>query len=481
MRILTVSILFFCFLSHPHAQNLPFHSKQLKPITKRELRSHIAVLASDSLEGRFTGSIGQKKAANYIAEAFQKNGLKTFNDSTYFQHFSLWSWEWATCSLSFNNVQLRHTEDFIYRSSSPIDSLLEAPCIFIGHGQDSLINHLDLDGKVAFVYSKNLRNYYRLYYKLKRKGIQALIMANPYDKNAFYDAQQQYAYENSNLKLLKKKPVFSKSTSKLLIVKPQVAEQLFKRSTNELIETNTPEEIQKIPQANVQLHCPVKIEQIVTENVIGFLPGKAQSNETIVLSAHYDHIGKRGEKINYGADDNASGVSALITIAKTYSKAKTQPDKNILFLATSGEELGLLGAHHFASQQANHAYEIKANINIDMIGRRDSLHKKNYIYLIGAAQYPVMDSLCHVANQLDSLKIDYSYNKSRGFGNFLNLSDHYAFHKQGIPILGFFSGLHQDYHKPSDTIDKIEFDEMLKRVRLIYTTSFLAAQKDTFK
>ncbi len=481
MRILFSILTFLFAFINLNAQDLPFSNKQLKPITKKELRKHIEVLASDSLEGRYTGSDGQKKAASYIASEFQKAGLRAYNDTTFYQPFSLWSWHWKECTLSFNDTKLSSNSNLVYRSSSPIDSMLTADCIFIGDGRDTLINELDIDGKIAFAFSKSLRNYYRLYYKLKNKGAVAVILSNPYDENAFNSAMKQSSSANSNKRLFKKKPYFSGSTSKLFIVKANVAEELFKTPLEQLIETTTPEQVQDIPLASVKTQCPIEIEQVVTENVVGFYPGQGDTNETIVLSAHYDHIGKRGEQINYGADDNATGVSALIAIAKTYEKAKVKPDKNILFLATSGEEIGLLGALHFAKEQAKLPYDIKANLNVDMIGRRDSAHKSNYIYIIGAAEYPVMDSLCHVANQLDSITIDYGYNKSKGFGNFLNLSDHYAFHKQGIPVLGFFSGLHEDYHKPTDTIDKIEFNEMLKRVRLIYTTSFLAAQDNTFK
>jgi Zn-dependent M28 family amino/carboxypeptidase len=481
MRSLSVFLLLIFTSFSLFGQDLPFNPKQLKPITKKELKKHIEVLASDSLEGRYTGSIGQKKAALYIAGEFEKAGLKPYNDSTYYQAFTLWTWQWKECTLSFKDTKLSSKSDLIYRSSSPIDSLLKAECIFIGDGKDTIINQIDLQGKIAFGFSNNLRNYYRLYYKLKNKGAIGLILANPYDEDAFDVVYKQSVNQNSNRRLFQKKPHFSGTTSKVFIVKAAIAENLFNLPLSALLAKETPEQIKTIPLAKLEVHCPILVKEVVTENVVGFYPGQSQSKETIVMSAHYDHIGKRGEKINYGADDNASGVSALIAIAKTYNKAMVKPDKNILFLATSGEELGLLGALHFAKKQKKLPYDIKANINVDMIGRRDSAHKSNYIYLIGAAEYPVMDSLCHIANQLDSITIDYAYNKSKGFGNFLNLSDHYAFHKQGIPVLGFFSGLHNDYHKPTDTIDKIEFNEMLKRVRLIYSTSFLAAQEHTFK
>lgn len=468
-------ILFSLLVLSSNAQNLSVDSNQLHLLDSVELRKHIEVLASDSLEGRYTGSEGQKKAAYYISSQFQKAGLIPYNDTTFFQTFYLWSWQWGNCTLAYGDKTLSTEQDFIYRSNSPSDSLV-TQCVFVGFGEDTIIDNLDLKNKIAFAFTKNYNNYYHLVYRLKSKGTKAVILTNPDNKEAFSRAFSRSSNQKNHIS--KDKPFFSKRGSKVFIVQPEMAKDLFGRNLNKLSKITTAEEAKKIPEVTISANCPMIVEKVYTENVAGYIKGK--SNETIVLSAHYDHIGKRGNAINYGADDNASGTSALIALAKTIGQNKEPLDKNILFLATTGEELGLLGALHFADHQDDLPFDIKANLNIDMIGRTDSSHKSNYIYLIGAREYPLMDSLCQVANQLDSLTLDYSYTGNRGFGNFLNLSDHYAFHKQGIPVLGFFSGLHPDYHKPTDTIDKIEFDEMLKRVRLIYNTTLIMVNSKAF-
>jgi len=474
MRIL-YPILFSLLVFSSKAQNLSTDAKQVNLLDTTELRRHIEVLASDSLEGRYTGSDGQKKAARYISSQFEKAGLTPYNDTTFFQTFHLWSWYWGNCTLAYGDQSLSSQQDFIYRSNSPADSLV-AQCIFVGYGEDTIIDNLDLKDKIAFAFTKNYNNYYHLVYRLKSKGTKAVILTNPENKEAYSRAFSRSSNEKGHIS--KDKPYFSKKGSKVFIVKPEMAKHLFGRNLNKLSKITTADEARRIPEVTISANCPVIVEKVYTENVAGFIKGN--SNETIVLSAHYDHIGKRGNAINYGADDNASGTSALIALAKTIGQNKEPLDKNILFLATTGEELGLLGALYFADHQNELPFDIKANLNIDMIGRRDSTHKSNYIYLIGAREYPLMDSLCQVANQFDSLTLDYAYTGNKGFGNFLNLSDHYAFHKQGIPVIGFFSGLHPDYHKPSDTIDKIEFDEMLKRVRLIYNTTIIVANTKAF-
>jgi len=467
-------LLFSLFFLGSTAQNSELKNLSAS-INIKTLKKHISVLANDSLNGRFTSTEGQKKAANYIRNEFHKAGLHPFNDTSFYQTFSLWSWRWGKCELKVEDTSLINHKDFIIRSSSPLDSI-NTECVFIGYGEDDIINNLDLKDKVAFAFTKSYSNYYHLAYRLKSKGVKAILLTNPKDKNSF--TRLVASEDPDHVNVSKEKPFFSKTAKHIYIVKPSLAKTFFNKNLHVLSQIKTIEDAKKIKPIRISANCPAIIEKVNTENVIGYIKGK--SDETIVISAHYDHIGKKGSLICNGADDNASGTSALITLANTYAQQTELPDRNILFLATSGEELGLLGALHFADHQQELPFDIKANLNIDMIGRRDSTHKSNYIYIIGGKEYPVLDSLCHVANQTVGLTLDYGYAGRSSFGNILNLSDHYAFHKQGIPILGFFNGLHPDYHKPTDTIDKIEFGEMLKRVQLIYLTGNLLITKQSY-
>ncbi|MBS2098149.1 M28 family peptidase [Carboxylicivirga linearis] len=467
-------LLFSLFFLGSAAQNSELKNVSAT-INIKTLKKHISVLAADSLNGRYTTSEGQKKAANYIRNEFNKAGLHPYNDTSFYQTFSLWSWRWGKCELKVGDILLQSYKDFIYRCNSPLDSI-NTDCVFVGYGEDDIINNIDLQDKVAFAFTKSYSNYYHLAYRLKSKGVKAIILTNPKDKNSFTRLVKSEDPDHVNVS--KAKPFFSKTATRIYIVNPSLTKTFFNKNSNVLSQINTLEEAKKIKSQIISANCPAIVEKVKTENVIGYLKGK--SDETIVISAHYDHIGKKGSLICNGADDNASGTSALITLANTYAQQTEIPDRSILFLATSGEELGLLGALHFADHQQELPFDIKANLNIDMIGRRDSTHKSNYIYIIGGKEYPVLDSLCNVANKKVGLTLDYGYAGRSSFGNILNLSDHYAFHKQGIPILGFFNGLHPDYHKPTDTIDKIEFDEMLKRVQLIYLTGNLLVNKQSY-
>ena len=142
-------------------------------INIKTLKKHISVLAADSLNGRYTSSEGQKKAANYIRNEFQKAGLHPFNDTSYYQTFSLWSWRWGKCELKVGDVSLRSNKDFIYRSNSPLDSI-NTECVFVGYGEDNIIDNIDLKDKVAFAFTKSYSNYYHLAYRLKSKGVNSV-------------------------------------------------------------------------------------------------------------------------------------------------------------------------------------------------------------------------------------------------------------------------------------------------------------------
>ncbi len=468
-------------LPHAFSQDSKFKDKFLNSISEENLKKHVYALASDSLKGRNTGSEEEQKAAEYIALHFEKYGLKPYNDSSYYQSIGLWTWHWDNFSIKANKQELKHYEDVVYLSSSPIEDKIDAKCIFIGNGSDSIIDNLKLNGKIVFATVNDLRSWYHIASITKHRGAVAIFLIHDSSKSEFTELSKEIQSSHQQAPVYRTKPVFSRNLTKAFAVNHSVARSFFGISADSLTRFTSACQIKKLPQPKLSLYCPAIVEKANANNVIGYIAGKTITNETLVISAHYDHIGKKNNGIAYGADDNASGTAAVLELAKALSPLKNKLDKNIVFLATSGEEKGLLGAFYFADHPNEHKFNICANINIDMIGRLDSTHKSNYIYTIGNPYYPEFDSLVNVANaMIEPLTIQYDYNKSQGFGNMLNLSDHYAFHRKGIPILAFFSGLHKDYHQISDTPDKINYKEMQQRVKLIFTTTFLAAQKSAF-
>lgn len=221
-----------------------------------------------------------------------------------------------------------------------------------------------------------------------------------------------------------------------------------------------------------------------SENVIAYINGEELPNEYIVISAHYDHIGMANGEIFNGADDDASGTTATLLLAKLFQQAKQNghgPKRSIIFLHCTGEEYGLHGSRYFANNPLVPLNQIKANINIDMIGRIDNIYKTdgNYIYLVGS-----LDEGKHLYanaekanNELTQLKIDYTYDSRTHPDMIFYRSDHYNFARHNIPVLFFYSGEHDDYHKSTDTVDKIEFEWMKKRTQLIFLTTWFTANE----
>lgn len=208
-----------------------------------------------------------------------------------------------------------------------------------------------------------------------------------------------------------------------------------------------------------------------SENVMGVLPATTPSDEYIVISAHYDHLGIIRDTIYNGADDNGTGTASVLELIRLFGDYANQRDKNILFIFFSGEEKGLVGSKYFAENPVVPLEKIICNLNIDMIGRADSAHQadSNYVYVIGSNRISnTLDSLLQVANKKHTLALDYTYNDPKDPQRLYERSDHYNFAKHGVPVAFFFSGLHADYHKATDDIEKINFEVLYWRMMLVY-------------
>ncbi len=222
-----------------------------------------------------------------------------------------------------------------------------------------------------------------------------------------------------------------------------------------------------------------------SENVVAFIPGSEFPEEVIVISAHYDHLGKKGKEVYNGADDNASGTSAVLEIAQAFQKAKKSgygPKRSILFMHLTGEEEGLFGSKYYTSHPIYPLANTIVNLNIDMVGRVDKKHKNkpNYIYLIGADKLSSeLHKLSEETNKKYSqLKLDYTYNDEKDPNRFYYRSDHYNFAKNNIPIIFYFNGVHDDYHQLTDTPDKINFEILAKRTQLVFYTAWEIANRE---
>lgn len=236
-------------------------------------------------------------------------------------------------------------------------------------------------------------------------------------------------------------------------------------------------------------HIPAKTYPRIkndTENVMAFIQGSEKADEVLIISAHYDHVGVNNGKIYYGADDDGSGTVAVMEIAKAFKQAEEdgfKPKRSILFLHVTAEEIGLLGSRFYTDQQAVFPLaNTIANLNIDMIGRVDDAHKTrpNYVYLIGSDKLSTdLHNLSEAVNQkYIGLNLDYTYNDENDPNQFYYRSDHYNFAKNNIPVIFYFNGVHPDYHQPTDTPDKINYEMLAKRAQLIFATAWELANSE---
>ena len=220
------------------------------------------------------------------------------------------------------------------------------------------------------------------------------------------------------------------------------------------------------------------------ENVLGYIEGSDLKEELIIITAHYDHLGKHDSLIFNGADDDASGTVAAMEIAEAFMLAKKEgfgPRRSVLIMAVSGEEKGLLGSKYYTDHPIYPLKNTVCNLNIDMIGRIGDFHTHpNYVYLIGSDMLSTdLHNLSEEVNKKHiNLELDYTFNSEDDPNRYYYRSDHYNFAKNNIPVIFYFNGIHEDYHKTTDTIEKIDFDKIQKIARLIFLTAWEVVNRD---
>lgn len=431
-----------------------------------DLRKHLLVLTSDSLQGRETGEPGQKKAAQYLATQFETIGLQpaaTDNGNpSYFQRFLLQKVTRKQAYVEINGKKYTHLENMLYLSNvlqgsvRRIEVLLPAP-------------NKHVQGKLLAFSAESLSEWRKKAAIARKEGALGTVV---FVKDKIFKQElSTYAPYLQSRYLLREET--NKTSEELTIVLPASAFQHFFGTSI------SKQEKAKRNSTSITFEISTHNQDIMTENVVGYLEGHQKKEEILVITAHYDHLGIRGKDIYRGADDNGTGTSALLEIAEAFAIAKAQgqgPARSILFMAITGEEKGLLGSDYYTRHPLFPLSETIANLNVDMIGRIDPSHQDhpNYVYLIGSDK--ISTELHLISEEMNrrytKLDLDYTFNDENDPNRFYYRSDHYNFAKNGIPVIFYFSGVHEDYHKPSDTLDKILFDKYLLITRLIFHTAW---------
>ena len=449
--------------------------KYSKLITQYELKKHLKIISSDDFEGRETTTIGQKKAAAYIKNHFIKNNIKSaLKDSGYFQEFPVDVLDFSKVELFYNNTKLTFIEDFYPYGNPTNNSYENIPIVNVGYG----------------IKSKERNDYLGKNTKSKVVIIkQGLPTHEKIDKKeGNWRRKVQTATKNGAIAIVFLRRDFANTD---LRIKEYLQNPLMQLHGNQKSKPQPPvfivdeNKIKALNQDTNIVSFNTSVSQAKTgENVLGFIPGV--TDEIIVISAHYDHIGyDRGEICN-GADDDGSGTSSLLSISKAFQKAfeeGNKPQRGILFLAVSGEEKGLFGSQFYTENPIFPLSKTIADLNIDMVGRKDTIQQdNNYIYLIGSDR--ISKELHTINEQINQkhvgFRLDYTYNAKDDPNNFYQRSDHYNFAKKNIPVIFYFGGLHADYHQPTDDFEKIDFLKLERVSRFVFLTAWeLAYRKKT--
>lgn len=475
-----------------------------KNVTAAGMNKNLRVLASDEYEGRETGKKGQKMAAEYIAKQFNAAGIPPFKDSTYYQHYPLSMIMPGPAEVSINDTKFLGNKDY-YNFPGLSEQKIEIKNVtFLGYGIDepnySDYKGVDVKGKVVMIlsgepFSKDSISYisnqkkpslWTSYYKLKpekarENGVLALLVVIDDVQKGVQD--NKHKLETPSMKL-----DMNRKDMPIIYISKDMANEILKKQTVDKIREKIEAKgkpVKKNAKTNLTINIKNTIQKIEAENVLGYLEGTDLKDELIVVTAHYDHLGIEGTIVYNGADDDGSGTVAVIELAKAFAKAKKEghgPRRSILFMTVSGEEKGLLGSSYYTSNPEFPLKNTVCDLNIDMIGRVDERHKNNpdYIYLIGSDKLSSqLHSISEKANTTYSnLELDYTYNDEKDKNRFYYRSDHYNFAKNGIPVIFYFNGVHADYHKETDEVEKIDFNKMEKITRLVFFTAWELANRN---
>ncbi len=515
-RWLTVQMLAaFVSASTVLASTLPLPpARTTESITATELKMHLGFLASDELGGRYTFSPSLKLAARYLASRLESYGYRgAARDGSFFQVVPLGyrnvnrSLSEVVINAAGTSKTFKYGEGFL--SMSPADLNIEGELVFAGHGVSSPGNNhddyagLDVKGKIVVLKeglppSLNaaalLENERGEEAALTRGAVGVIRVAPPHYLSSWEDVTGWIMREQLGLV---PRPAVGKSIP-TIIAGPPLVEALaglmkIDRShlTTESEQAPKPARIQG--SARIKMAGSVKLAP-PTQNVVAVLEGSdpVLKNEYLVISAHYDHLETRsnGEVYN-GADDDGSGTSAVLEIAQAFS-IEPRSKRSILVVFHTAEELGLFGSEFNTDHEpVVPLRQLVANLNIDMIGRsrepgnndsRDrALSDKDSVYIIGADKLSAeLHRLSEQTNaDLTRLKFDYTYNDESNPERFYYRSDHYNYAKHGIPVIFYFTGVHRDYHRVSDDIEKIDFQKMERISRLIFATGWRIANQGT--
>ncbi|GHE23642.1 M28 family peptidase [Sphingobacterium griseoflavum] len=487
----------------------PVQVKYANLLTQESAKTHLTLLASPAFEGRGTGQKGGEKTVQYIAEQFKSFGLTAPVQGSYFQPLKLVRSSYKVQQFAIDGKAYTNGKDLFVQGDNKENVFDAAEIVFIGYGiQDAKHNDLtglDIRGKIVLLINEGE--------PLDEKG-NSLITGT--------DKPSEWA--SSRFKRLQE---LAKAQPKMILATSSTVAQMISRFSDRLTAGRfmldnakaANEGTQSPPVVNITLDIansilakkqttvdqqkkkpssfaiPITVnakmgitqEHFADPNVLGLLEGTDLKDEIVVISGHHDHDGITADGTIFpGADDNGSGTTGVLELARVFAQAKKDgkgPRRSILFIAFAAEEKGLLGSQFYSENPVFPLANTVTCLNMDMIGRIDDKHlngNHDYLHIIGSDK---LSSELYAINkkaneQYTKMELDYMYDDPKDPLRIYYRSDQYNFAKHNIPVTFYFSGLHPHYHTPEDTVDKIDFPMMVKREKLVFHAAWDIANRD---
>jgi Zn-dependent M28 family amino/carboxypeptidase len=497
-----------CFAQSKNAE------KYAATITTHDLKKHLTIIAGDEMEGRETGTPGQRKAATYIEKQFKLLGLKAIPAlKGYQQLYPLYKDSLVSSELTIDGKATEFGKDYYCQSNiSETGTFTGSKIILVGYGIDdtnySDYTGMDVAGKIVLFFSGEPKkegkylvsgttkssewSYPGTEKKLATAAAKGAVGALVINTNqATFLTRIIEANRKSDVYYPRNASDVKKVNHAFL--SHAFAASIFNNQFDSLLKiAKTGKSFDKgsVFEKQAASHLQYVKNRIVinASNILGIIEGSDKKDEFVFLTAHYDHLGKQDGKIYYGADDDGSGTCAVIEMAEAFTKAKVAghgPRRTMVFMTVSGEEKGLWGSEYYGDHPVFPLEKTSVDLNTDMVGRIDTERIQedslNYVYVIGHDKLSSELQLINegVNNRYTQLVFDYKYDDPNDQNRIYYRSDHYNFAKNGVPILFFYDGmLKSDYHQPTDTVDKIYWDLYEKRVKMIFHTAWEIANRD---
>lgn len=467
-------------------------------ITASDLENHLMVLASDAFEGRETGEPGAEKAAQYIASHFESIGIAPYNQVNYFQPVPFKRSQIQGGSASTGDQKFVFLDDYLFYPGIQDDVMENVPMVLVTKEAEWELEELKGGMIVIPLSPKDGQTNWQqglndIRVRASEKGARGVIVVG----------------EGLSIVSTRMKPWLTRKS--LSLIRTEVDEVDGTRIPTFFVEAASTESWWKatplkswkkwvkntqkgkavsgglMPGIQWNFSIERTTEGVAGKNVLGYIPGRDSilAEEVVVITAHYDHVGIIDGEIHNGADDDGSGTVTVLELAEAFMesvRAGEGPRRSVLLMTVVGEEKGLLGSEWYADHPIYPLEKTVANLNIDMIGRVDENHTEDnrYVYLIGSDKLSTeLHEISEKANEkYTQLALDYTFNAPDDPNRFYYRSDHYNFAKNNIPVIFYFSGVHEDYHRPGDDPEKIMYDKTAEIGKLVFHTAWQLANQD---